>query len=42
MAQEELERWILETARDHMLKDPSTEDNVAGVIVRHEPKAAHL
>ena len=37
-----LEKWVLETAREHLLKNPSTEDNSPGFPVRHEPKSANL
>lgn len=42
MAQEDLEKWILSTARKHLMKDPSPEDNIPGMPVRHQPMAANL
>ena len=42
LTQENLEKWILDTAREHMLKDNSTEDSIPGVPVMHEPKTANL
>lgn len=42
MIQENLEKWLLSTAREHMLKDPSLEDNRPGIPVIQEPKTANV